>query len=77
MSETEVDGNTPALFFFQAVRVNARQGPNQGSLAVVDVARGADDYILHALLLMLLPRGATFPKKREERKGDRWCATQE
>ena len=49
MSEAEVDGNATALFFFEAVGVDARQGANQGGFAVVDMSRGTDYNVLHAL----------------------------
>ncbi len=47
VSESEVDRNSTALLFFQAVRVDAGEGADQGGLAVVDVARRADDNVLH------------------------------
>ena len=43
VGEAKVDGDAAALFFFQAVRVNASQRLNQRGLAMIDVARSADD----------------------------------
>ena len=48
MGEPQVDGDAAALFFFQAVGVDAGERFDQGGLAVVDVAGGADDDVLHA-----------------------------
>jgi len=41
--ETEVDGDAAAFFLFEAIGVRAGQGFDQGGLAMVDVAGGADD----------------------------------
>ncbi len=40
--------NPPALFLGLGVGVHAGEGLNQGGLAVVDVARQADDYLTDA-----------------------------
>ena len=45
--EAEVDGDAAALLFFQAVGVDAGQRLDQRRLAVIDVARRADDDVLH------------------------------
>ena len=46
--EAEVDGDAAALLFFQAVGIDAGQRFDQRGLAVIDVAGGADDDVLHA-----------------------------
>ena len=50
MGEAEVDGDAAALLFFQAVGVDAGQRFDQRGLAVVDVAGGADDDVLHGAM---------------------------
>ncbi len=47
VSETQIDGNAPALFFFQAIRVDSGQRLNQSGLAVIDMSSRADDDVLH------------------------------
>ena len=47
VGEAEVDGDAAALLFFQAVGVDAGERFDQRGLAVVDVAGGADDDVLH------------------------------
>ncbi len=49
--EAEVDGDAARLLLRQAVGVDAGQGPDQRGLAVIDVAGGADDDVLHVLEL--------------------------
>jgi hypothetical protein len=41
--ESEVDRNAAAFFFFQTIRVDARECADQRCLAVVDVSGGAYD----------------------------------
>jgi hypothetical protein len=41
--KTQLNGNPPALFFFQAVRINAGQGTNQCGLAVINMSGGSED----------------------------------
>ena len=41
--EPQVDGQAALLLLLETVRVDARQGLHQSGLAVVDVARGADN----------------------------------
>jgi len=48
--EAEIDGDAAALFFFEAVGINAGESFDEGGLAVVDMARGPDDDVLHWLL---------------------------
>ena len=48
MGEAEVDGDAAALLLFEAVGVDAGEGLDQRGLAVIDVAGGADDDVLHA-----------------------------
>src|SRR5262249_41898689 len=43
VSEAEIDGHAPLLLLGEAVGVDAGQRGDEGRLAVVDVARGADD----------------------------------
>jgi GxxExxY protein len=47
VGEAEVDGNAAALFFFQAIGVDAGQGADQRRLAVIDVSCGAYYDVLH------------------------------
>ena len=49
MRETEVDGDAAALFFFQAVGIDAGERFHQRGLAVIDMAGGADDNIFHGV----------------------------
>ena len=44
IGEAEVDGDAAPLLLRQPVGVGSRQRPDQGRLAVVDVAGGADDH---------------------------------
>src|SRR5580704_6693901 len=53
MCETDVDGDATALFFLEAVGVDAGEGLDQRGLAVVDVASGADDDGLHETGMIL------------------------
>src|SRR5579862_4256936 len=46
--ETEIDGNTAPLLFFQAVGIDARQRFDQRGLAVVDVSGCAGYDVAHA-----------------------------
>ena len=48
VGEPQVDGDAAALLLFQAVGVDAGKRFDQSGLAVVDVAGGADDDMLHA-----------------------------
>ena len=48
MGEAQLDGDAPFFLLHQAVGVDPRQGLDQQGFAVVHVARGADDYMLHA-----------------------------
>jgi hypothetical protein len=41
--ESEVNRNAAALFFFQAIGIDAGECFDQRGLAVIDVAGGADD----------------------------------
>jgi len=50
VGEAQVDGDAAALLFFEAVGVDAGEGLDQGGLAVVDVAGGAHDDVLHLLV---------------------------
>ena len=43
--EADVDGDAARLLFRQAIAIDAGQGLDQGGLAVIDVARGAQDQI--------------------------------
>jgi len=47
VGKPEVDGDAAALLFFQAVGVDAGERFDQGGLAVVDVAGGSHDDMLH------------------------------
>ena len=46
--EAEIDGDAAALLLFEAVGVDAGEGFDERGLAVIDVAGGADDDVLHA-----------------------------
>ena len=46
--EAEVDGDAAPLLFFQAVGIDPGQRFDERGLAVIDVARGSDDDVLHA-----------------------------
>ena len=48
VGKADIDGDAAALFFFQAVGVDAGQGAHQRALAVVDVAGGADNDGFHS-----------------------------
>ena len=48
MREADVDGDAAALFFFQAVGIDAGEGLDQRGLPVIDVPGGADDDGLHS-----------------------------
>jgi hypothetical protein len=45
MSEAELDRDAAEFLFRQAVGIGTGEGPDQGRLAVVDVARGAEDEV--------------------------------
>jgi hypothetical protein len=45
-SESEVDGDTAALFFFETVRIRAGERFDKRGFAVIDVAGCADDDVL-------------------------------
>ena len=47
MRETDIDGDAAALFFFQAIGIDAGKGLYQRGLSVIDVPGGADDDGLH------------------------------
>ena len=47
MRESNIDGDTAALFFFQAVRIDASQSLYQCGFPVVYMAGGADNDRLH------------------------------
>ncbi len=49
MGEAEIDGDAAALFLFQTVGIDAGEGLDQRGLAVIDMARGAGDDMLHAV----------------------------
>src|SRR5579862_7314756 len=44
--ESEINGDTSALFFFEAVGIRARQRFDERGLAMVNVTGGADDNVL-------------------------------
>jgi ceramide glucosyltransferase len=48
VGEAKIDGDAAALFFLEAVGVDAGERFHQRGLAVVDVACGSDDDVLHA-----------------------------
>jgi hypothetical protein len=50
VSEANVDGDSAALLFFQAVGIDAGEGLDQRGLAVVNVSGGADYDTFHLFL---------------------------
>ena len=61
VGETQVDGDAAAFLFLQAVRVDAGERLDEGGLAVIDVAGGADDDVLHGRFFILLPATCQTP----------------
>ena len=47
MREAQFDRNAAALFFFQAIRIDAGERANERRFSVIDVSRGADDDAVH------------------------------
>ena len=47
VGEAEVDGDAAPLLFFQTIGIDAGERADQRALAVVNVARSADDHRLH------------------------------
>ena len=47
VGKTDVDGDAAPFLLFQAIGIDAGEGAHQGALAVVNMARGADDDSLH------------------------------
>jgi hypothetical protein len=45
--ESQIDGNAPKLFFFQAVGIGSSQGLDKGALTMVDMARRPCDHMPH------------------------------
>ncbi len=58
VGEAQVDGDAAALLFLQAVGVDAGQRLDQRGLAVIDVAGGADDDVLHGAGSMVAGRAS-------------------
>ena len=54
MRETQVDGDTAALFFGEPVAVNPGKSFHERRLAVVDMARRTDDNVSHAAVFIVL-----------------------
>ena len=46
--KAKFDGDTAFFFFFQAIGFNAGESPDEGGLAMVDMAGGTKDYFTHA-----------------------------
>ncbi len=44
ISEAEIDGQPAALLLGERIRVDTRQGLNEGRFAVIDVTGGDDDH---------------------------------
>src|SRR5436309_9445039 len=49
VGKSQVNGDASALFFFETVGVNSSQRLNQGGLAMINVAGGADDDRFHSV----------------------------
>ena len=47
MRKTQVNGYAALLFFFETIGIDAGECPDQGGLAVVDMAGGSDDDVFH------------------------------
>ena len=45
-SESQVDGDTSTLFFFQPIGIGAGESFHQGRFSMIDMAGSADDYML-------------------------------
>ena len=43
VGKSDIDGDAAPFFFFQAIGINARQGFDQGGLAVIDMSGGSND----------------------------------
>jgi len=71
--ETKIDGDAAALFFFEAVGMRAGQGLNEGGLAVVDMAGGADDdtfgLFRHAIGMIAIQ---TVTQEKDLSRGRAW-----
>jgi hypothetical protein len=50
VSEAEIDGDTSALFLLKAVGIDPGERFDERGLAVIDVAGGPDDDVLHGLV---------------------------
>jgi len=50
MGKAEVDADAALLLFFEPVGIDAGQGVDERSLAMVDMSRRADDNVLHAVI---------------------------
>ena len=70
VGEAQVDGDPAFLLFLEAVRIDAGQRPDEGALAVIDVARGADDQRAHGPLTQR-PRGRITPRAWSRRRRPR------
>jgi predicted Fe-Mo cluster-binding NifX family protein len=55
--ESKVNRDPPAFLILEAVGMSARQSLDEGGLAVIDMAGGTDDDVLHELEMRLCARG--------------------
>ena len=65
VSEAEIDGDAAALFFFQAIGVDAGERAHQRGLAVIDVPGRADDERNERVLLLRVYRPRMNADERE------------
>ena len=50
MREAEIDGDAAALFFFQAIGIDAGERLYERRFSMIDVACGSNDDVLHPLV---------------------------
>ncbi len=70
VGEADVDGDAAPLLLFQAIRVGAGKRAHQGALAVVNVARGADDDGLHRNSVPNLSWNSSAPESESHNRLD-------
>ena len=58
MGEAQLDGDAARLFLLEPIGIDAGQRLDEGALAVVDVAGGADDEVTSSLLALVRSRSA-------------------
>jgi hypothetical protein len=67
-SESQVDGDTAALFFFQAIRMGAGESFHQSGFSMIDMSGSADNYMpdffhgQNAIRTLMLAKAVTTVK---------------